>query len=319
MTQELEQLLSGAAGPKPEPTHAEPIDFDPQSDPNLLSKSLGVGGVSALLGGIGSLLTGGNPLSGALKYGPIGGAATAYSLSDPFQRGGMLGKAFESGAGGALKNLMTGGDASSGAMQGAMESLITGRGRFTPEEQKSLAQQFVQSVIPSVRGWRRRITDGERAARQLMGRNPSSAMPLLKRLSKALPDMQSRAAMSHAMKLITSGSVVTPNERTSLGSIGRFLLNHLNIHKQITPQLGTLAKLKQMFAEGKLTTEDIAKRMGLVGGRFGSSREEVQRTRNFLQQILARPVQGKGEMSDLFSQDPEVAATLSKAMGGRGV
>lgn len=311
---DLESLLS--PGPKPEPTHAEPIDFDPQADPNLLSKSLGVGGVSALLGGLGSLLTGGNPLSSAAKYG-LGGAGTAaYALADPFQRGGMLGKAFESGAGGALQGLMTGGDASSGALQGAMTSLISGKGRFTPEEQKSLAQQFVQSVIPSVRGWRKRITDAERASRQLMGRNPASAMPMLKKLIKVLPDVQSKASISHAMKMISSGNIVTPNERNALGSIGRFLLGHLNIHKQLTPQLDTLAKLKQMFAAGKLSTEDIAKRMGLVAGRFGSSREEVQRMRNFMQQVFARPVQGKGELAGLFSQDPEVAAMMSKAMSG---
>jgi hypothetical protein len=312
----------------PEPTYAQSIEFDPKSDPNLLAKALTLGVPGAAIGGIlgaGKAVLGGgdllrSTLAGALTGGAGVGGTTAYLLADPIQRGLVLGQAYEAGLGGALENLMKGKSALGGATQSALQSILSGRGRFTPEEKKSLIQQFTQTTLPSAKGWNRRIRLAQKTAQQLMGRNPARAIRGLKVMQAVMPDVDTRAAVQHAIKRISSGQVRSPHEKQALGALGRRILNRLNIYRQAAPQLSRLADLKRQFARGEMSAADFAARIGLLTGRFGGTREEVARMRQFLQEVAARPVGAKGSpLTDLYVQDPDIAALYEKAFArGRG-
>jgi ParB-like chromosome segregation protein Spo0J len=154
-----------------------------------------------------------------------------------------------------------------------------------------------------------------------MGRSPAGAIRGLKVMQAVMPDVDTKAAVQHALTRISAGRVRSPGDKTALAALGRRILNRLNIYRQASPQLAQLAKLKQRFARGELSAADFAGRIGLLTGRFGGTREEVGRMRKFLQEVIARPVEVKGSpLADLYSQDPEMAAMFEKAFArGRGV
>lgn len=311
-----------------EPTYAQSIEFDPKEDPSLLAKSLAFGGLGTLGGGLyglgKSILGGEDPFKGtlasALKGGLGTGATAAYALANPLQRGMVLGSAYESGLNKALQQMISGrGNAFGAATEGALESILSGRGRFTPEEKQSLIQQFTQSALPSSKGWQRRIKLGEQTARKLLGRNPSAALRGLKVMQTVMPDMDMRTAVQHAIDRITSGQLRTPVERMALSALGRRIYNRLNIYRQAAPQLKRLASLRKNYSTGGMRADEFAKRVGLLTGRFGGNREEVARMRQFLQEIIARPVgQDKSEIGKLYASNPEVASLMQLAMSRGG-
>jgi hypothetical protein len=72
-----------------------------------------------------------------------------------------------------------------------------------------------------------------------------------------------------------------------------------------------------LYAEGKMTAEDVAQRVGLLAGRFGGTSEEIQRMRQFLFEVIGRPVEPRTQLAGMYKKYPEMASLLQKAVARR--
>lgn len=261
-------------------------------------------------------------LGGALLGGLGAGSLAAYQTADPFQRGSVPGQAYQSALQTALMKTVGGADlpeTAQSAMQSALTSVLTGRGRFTPEEQQSLIQQFTQSVLPTKGGWEKRIKLANKVADQLAGDRPMQAMRGLQLMADVMPDLDIKTAAQHALERLRGGRYRKGEERAALAALGTRIKQRLGEYETTVPALDELRKMKEEYAAGKLTPEDFAKRVGILTGRFGPATEEAERMRRFLQGVIARPVSLEGapdRISRLYQRSPVHGELVEKALGG---
>ena len=277
-----------------------PPQAEQAAQPDILGSALSAGKWGALgggaLGGLRGLMRGKgflkNTLGGALLGALGAGGFTAFHKADPFQRGGMAGTAYQEAMQRALGEAVGGGtlsDVGSGALQQALMSVLSGKGQFTPDQQQALVQQFTQSLLPTEKGWGKRIKLGEQVSHLLSSNRPQRAYGGLRAMSKVMPDMDMRTAIQHAMQRIEAGRIRSPEERSALAALGSRMKSRLEMYRKATPAIGALGELKSQFGAGGLSSEDLAKRVGLLTGRFGAKDEKSQRMRQFLQETIARP------------------------------
>ena len=261
-------------------------------------------------------------LGGALLGGLGAGSLAAYQSADPFQRGSVPGQAYQSALQSALMKTVGGADVpevAQSAMQSALTSVLTGRGRFTPEEQQSLVQQFTQSVLPTKGGWEKRIKLAGKVADQLASEQPMRAMRGLQLMTDVMPDVDIKAAAGHALERLRGGRYRKEEERAALAALGARIKQRLTSYASMSPALDELRRMKEEYATGKLTPEDFAKRVGILTGRFGPVTEEAERMRQFLREVIARPVSLRGapdRISRLYMKSPMHGELVEKALGG---
>jgi len=261
-------------------------------------------------------------LGGALIGGLGAGSLSAFQRADPFQQGGVPGQAYQAALQSALAKTVGGEDlpeTAQSAMQSALTSVLTGRGRFVPEEQQALIQQFTQSVLPTRGGWEKRIKLANKVADQLTSERPMQAMRGLQLMAEVMPDMDIKTAAGHALERLRGGRYQKPEERTELAALGARIKQRLETYTSVSPALEELHKMKQEYATGKLTPEDFAKRVGILTGRFGPATEEAERVRQFLQEVIARPVSTEGgadNISKLYMESPTHGELVTRALGG---
>jgi len=195
--------------------------------------------------------------------------------------------------------------------------VLSGKGRFSPDEQRSLVQQFTQSTLPSKKGWERRINLADKVADQLASGKPHSAYRGLKVMAKVMPDMDMRTAAEHALKRIETGRMRGPEDQAALAALGARMRSRLAMYRKATPAIGALSGMKAQYGGGKISDEQLAQQVGILTGRFGSKDEKSQRMRTFLQQALARPVNKSAPgslMGQTMSESPEVGNLVMSAL-----
>jgi len=300
----------------------------PEQQPDVLSSALHAGkwgaAGGAALGGIRGALKGKdflkNTLGGALLGALGAGGFTAYHKASPFQQGGVAGTAYQDAMQRALGEAVGGGnfsDISSGAMEQVLTSVLSGKGEFKPEQQRALVQQFTQSTLPTKKGWARRIKLADKVSSQLTSGNPRTAYRGLRVMAKVMPDTDMRTAAEHALKRIESGRMRLPEERAALAALGERMRSRLGMYHKATPALGALSEMKSQYGSGKLSNEQLAQQIGILTGRFGSKEEKAQRTRQFLQQMIARPVSKTAPdslMGQTMREAPDIGDLVMSAM-----
>jgi hypothetical protein len=301
----------------------------PSAAPDVLSRALQAGKWGALggatLGGIRGAIKGKdflkNTLGGAI-LGALGtGGFTAYHHASPFQRGGIAGTAYQEAMQRALGEAVGGAplsDIGSSAIQQALMSVLAGKGQFTPDQQRALVQQFTQSIIPTEKGWSRRINLAERVANQLKAGKPHRAVRGLQTMAQVIPDMDMRTAAQHALQRIKSGRFRLPEERAALAALGERMRTRLDLLRKAQPAVSALAQMKSRYGLGELSTEELAQQIGLLTGRFGAQHEKAQLMRQLLQDMISRPVQKTSPGSLIgrtMEESPELGATVMEALG----
>ena len=277
------------------------------------------------LGALRSALTGESDflrstLAGALLGGAGTAGATYLAKAGPFARGGMGGKAFEAG-GEAMTRAMLEGQpipvAAARSLGAGTASLLTGRGRFAPEEREALVQQFLQSKLPTMGGWKRRTQLAGDVIERLSGGEPRRALRRLKALEQVAPDMSTKALVSEAIERLQGGRFRREEERKALGAIAKGLGRRSALYEQMTPTLQQMHELKRKFAEGEIDYPELSKRFGIVTGRFGRKGEEAERFRNFIREIIARPVSAKPTtaVEKAVMDVPQIGTLMERAMG----
>lgn len=254
----------------------------------------GLGALRAGLGGAGDYLR--QTLAGALLGGVGTGGATYLSKAGPFARGGMGAKALESGGEEMTKAMLTGASIPSAAARSVAagtRSLLTGRGRFTPEQQEALVQQFLQSTLPTTVGWQKRIGLARKTVGQLGADRPRRALRGLRTLGKVAPDAATQALVGDAIERLTGGRFRGGEQQQALGALSQGLGRRADLYEKILPTLQELHKLKQRYAGKEIAFPELSKRFGIVTGRFGRSGAEAERLRSFIREIIARPVSAK--------------------------
>lgn len=312
----------------PEQSFIPGLSEQPTDKSDALSSALRAGKWGALgggtLGGIRGVTTGKdflkNTLGGAL-IGALGaGGFTAYHKASPFQQGGVAGTAYQDAMQRALGEAVGGGslgDVGSGAMQQALMSVLSGKGNFTPDQQSALVQQFTQSTLPSKKGWERRIKLADRVAAQLTSGNPRTAHRGLRVMARVMPDTDMRTAAEHALQRIEGGRTQGPEERAALASLGERMRSRLVMYRKASPALSALSGMKSQYGAGKMSNEQLSQQIGLLTGRFGSKEEKAQRMRQFLQQMIARPVAKTAPgslMGQTMSESPEIGNLVMSAL-----
>jgi hypothetical protein len=292
-----------------------------------LQQALRVGkygaGAGAGLGALHSILGGGDflreTLAGALLGGVGSGAAQQYATMDPFQRGGVGGQALEAG-GKALAQSVIGGEPLSGAaadaLTAAAASVLSGRGRFTPEQQQALIQQFTGSVFPTAGGWQRRLDLAKRVAQTLQGEQPSLAYQDIQTLQRVMPGAQMRGILSNIVERLRGGRFQTPEQKQEIAALGRSISERLARYRQVTPILGAMRRLKEGYAGGRISPETYSKHLGLISGRFGAKTPEAQRLRSFIQEVIARPAPAlpTSVAGEMRMRDPEIGRLVARAL-----
>lgn len=284
----------------------------------------GAGGIYGL---IESALTGKDYLSNTLAKALLGastaGTSKAYAEADPFQRGGVAGRAYGEALRGGVGDLLSGGSMEDAAFSGTRSALISallGRGSMQPEQSKSLVQQITQSKIPSVGGWKKRISKASEVAQKLKSGSPRMALAGLKLMTRIMPDMDMRSAAQHGIKLIQSGQKLTPELRNALAALGKRIESGLGTYREATPAFGRLQQLLADYSKGSIDSEELAKNMGLFTGKYGPQTPEAKRYRNFILQALARPVGGGKPSSKTLlgrtgEKSPQLASLVMSALG----
>jgi hypothetical protein len=278
----------------------------------------GLGALSSLVSGEGNYLR--NTLAGALLGGGATGGFAAYQAADPFQRGGVAGTAYQKALERTLGETIGGStlsEAGSAGLRDALISTLTGQGSFEPEEQSALVQQFTQSTLPTKKGWDRRIKLASKVADQLTSDNPRKAFRGLRVMAQVMPDVDMKTAAQHALQRIESGQTRLPEEISALAALGNRIRARLETYNQATPAVDSLRAMKSEFGSGKINPEEFAQRIGLLTGRFGEQTPEAQRLRQFLQQVIARPVsrtKPNSLMGRTMSEAPEVGDLVMSAL-----
>jgi len=311
----------------PEQSFIPNTNSPPEQGPDVLGSALNAGKWGALggatVGGVRGALKGDflkNTLGGALLGALGAGGFTAYHKANPFQQGGVAGTAYQDAMQRALGEAVSGSpldEVGSGAAQQALMSVLSGKGRFTPDEQSSLVQQFTQSTLPSQKGWERRISLADKVSNQLASGKPQAAYRGLKVMAQVMPDMDMRTAAEHALKRIETGRMRGPEDQAALAALGARMRSRLDMYRKATPAIGALSSMKSKYGGGKLSDEQLAQQVGILTGRFGSKDEKSQRMRTFLQQALARPVNKTAPgslMGQTMAEAPEVGNLVMSAL-----
>lgn len=236
-------------------------------------------------------------LAGALIGGLLAGGTGYGTAKGPFWRGGTAGKALEAGRQAALQSAAdpeaTPSEVAGRALVQAVNSAISGEGEFGPEQQQALVSQLVKSQVPSSGGWRRRVNLLESAA-QALQTEPEAAVDALQALQTVAPDPESQQLAGEAIRHIRSGRS-DPNTANALAAIGRTLQDKTRLYQRATHTIDALNLMKEQYASRQLTPEEVAKNVGLLTGRFGSTTPQAQQLRQLVLQSIARPVRVEPE------------------------
>lgn len=320
---------SGRDPENPYPTATDTSTPEPKSflSPDM-SKALSAGKWGAAAGaGLGALRAALSPqenkhylrdtLAGALIGGGLG-AGGSYFAGDPFRRGGIGGKAFEAAKGtlmeGAADPNASVSELGGRAALAMVASGLSGEGEFGPKQQSALLRQFELAQVPTSEGWRKRVELSDHVS-QLLQTRPYEALESLQTLQVVAPDPTTKALAGRAIADIRSGRD-DPNTRNALALIGKSLGERAKFYQRGTHSIDALNIMKELRASGQMSGEDVAKNLGLLTGRFGSSSEQAQEQRQLLQQAIANPVRTApgSPYPSLQNVSPSVAALARKAM-----
>ena len=258
-------------------------------------------------------------LAGAL-LGAAGAGGTSYLAgADPFTRGAPPAKAFEAGKAHLMESML---DPSRSPGRLAGESIMTGlseylsgKHEFGPAQQKALVQQFVKARVPTSQGWRNRINLADKAIADLQA-NPAAALPALVTLQKVAPDAEMRAYVTEAIARIRGGRAADPEGANALAALARVMEGKTEAYRKATGAIDSMNIMKEMYGARQLSSEDVAKNVGLITGRFGAQTPSAGALRGLIQESLARPVSRAtpSPYKRTRAMKPELASLLARAM-----
>ena len=319
---------------------AKQADLDPAGSPpdgaagaqeDRLRRAGRVGLTGAVAGaGLGALraaLFGGenkrylrDTLAGAMLGGLGTGASSYLAESGPFTRGSAPAKSYEAARQRFMNTMLTApgttpSNAAREALQTGLTEYLSGKHEFRPQEQQALAQQFIKARVPTGGGWRRRVNLLQRAITRLQS-SPGAAAKQLALMQKVAPDPETRTYAAEALARIRSGAAAAPEGRHGLATLAQALQTRLPEYRKATNVVDALNVMKEMYGKGKLSEADIAKNLGVITGRFGSTSGQAERTRRLIQQMLASPVATHPKAPYArAAASPQISSLIERAMG----
>lgn len=258
-------------------------------------------------------------LAGAILGAAGAGGTTYLAEADPFTRGAPPAKAFEAGKTRLMEGML---DPTQSPGQLAGESIMTGlseylsgKHEFGPTQQLALVQQFVKARVPTGQGWRNRINLADKAIADLQA-NPMAALPALVTLQKVAPDTEMRTYAAEAIARIRSGRAQGPEGTNALAAIARVMEDKAEGYRKATGAIDAMNVMKERFGAKQLSSEDVAKNIGLLTGRFGAQTPSAGRLRQLIQETLARPVSGgtPSPYGRAGAVPPELASLIARAV-----
>ena len=297
---DVDQIIADATGINPSFMQEAPEKLNRVR--SLLGSGLAGAGVGAALGAGRQAIFGKkkrvkdylrDTLAGAL----IGGLTTtgfkAIRGLEPWQQEAPLAQAVSS-VRGTTEDLFNNPSAltgSSSALLGkyvtnARKAMSNARGDIQPEEQEDLTDKLLTLEAPTASGWSNRVNllrriSSNMAKGSVSGYDVAIAKTFVR-------DPRVKRLLDRAEELSRSGNAQSPENQQILSAIGRRMTDELGVYDRAGSAFNAIRQLRSAYGTGSLSSTDVARRLGVLTGRFGGGDERV---RDLVQNVLDKPLE----------------------------